>query len=93
MMLHICTRTQADTHKCILRHIVTQTYTPPTRTQTDTQTHGNTQADTYKQRHVQTCIASQRHKSTIRVTYKYIYKQTHKHIDTQTTCGFIIPRL
>ena len=64
-------------------------------TQTDTQTHGNTQADTYKptQRHIKTCIASQRHTSTHRDTYKHTYKQTHKHMDTQTTHGFIIPGL
>ena len=63
-------------------------------TQTDTQTHGNTQADTYKpsQRHIRTCIASQRHTSTHRDTYKYTYKQTHKNIDTQTIHGFIIPK-
>ena len=44
-MLHICTWTQADTHKWILKHIVTQTY--PIHNDTDTQTYGNTQADTY----------------------------------------------
>ena len=87
--------TKADTHKCILRHTVTQTYTPPSTTETDTQTHGNTQADTYKptQRHIKTYIASQRHTSTHIDTCKHTYKQTHKHMDTQTTHGFIIPML
>ena len=67
-------------------------------TQTDTQTLGNTQADTYKptQRYIKACIFSQRHTSTHRDTYKHtykhIYKQTHKQIDIQTTNGFIIPR-
>ena len=67
-------------------------------TQTDTQTLGNIQADTYKstQRHIKTCIASQRHTSTHRDTYKHtykhIYKQTQKQIDMQTTTVFIIPR-
>ena len=37
-------------------------------------------------------IASQRHTSTHRDAYKYTYKQTHKHIDAQTSHGFIIPR-
>ena len=94
MMPH-STLTQADTHKCILRHTVTQTYTPPSTTETDTQTHGNTQADTYKptQRHIKTYIASQRHTSTHIDTCKHTYKQTHKHMDTQTTHGFIIPML
>ena len=63
-------------------------------TQTDTQTLGNTQADTYKptQRYIKACIFSQRHTSTHRDTYKHTYKQTHKHINTQTTHGLIIPR-
>ena len=83
-----------QTHTNTFSDTVTQTYTPPTKTETDTQTHGNTQADTYKQtqRHIKTCIASQRHTSTLRDTYKHTYRQTHKHIDTQTTHGFIIPR-
>ena len=48
--------------------------------------------ETHKQRHMKTCIASQRHTSTHRDTYKHTYKQTHKHINMQTTHGFIVPR-
>ena len=33
------------------RHTLTQTYTPPSTTETDKQTRGNTQADTYKHTH------------------------------------------
>ena len=73
-------------------HSHTDIYT--THNDTDTQTLGNIQADTYKstQRHIKTCIASQRHTSTHRDTYKHTYKQIHKHTNTQTTHGFIIPR-
>ena len=60
-----------------------------------TQTLGNIQAGTYKptQRHIKTCIASQRHTSTHSDTYKHTYKQTQKPINTLTTHEFIIPRL
>ena len=63
LLLYMDTGRHTQMHS---RHIVTQIYTPPTTKQTDTQTHGNTQADTYKptKRHIITCIANQRHTST-----------------------------
>ena len=65
-----------------------------THNDTDKHRHMETHKQTHKhtQRHIKTCIASQRHTSTHRDTYKHTYKQTDKHINTQTTHGFIILR-